>query len=154
MWGFGFAANVEEVYAHEDDDKATEEGECVDRVGGVESLEENGGSDNGCGREKDIVNGVNDVGGEGIECAVEVVLLSEGMLEVYHLDEDTADDNSTKDICADVGELVLARQRELQSDSKAFDRHDRHTADQRADREVDHRVGLAVLWNDANDHER
>lgn len=53
------AGQVEKVYAREDDEKSTEEGDGVHCVGSVESLEENKRSAKRSGREGDVVERVH-----------------------------------------------------------------------------------------------
>lgn len=138
----GLARNVEEVDAHEDDKEAHEERDGVDGVGRVETLEKNGRRGNGGRREENIVDGVDNVGGESVE----------GLVEIVHLDQDAPNDNNTKEVGAEIRELVLASKRELDGNTKALDGHDRDGAHERADREVDHGVGGAVPGHYAEDH--
>jgi hypothetical protein len=67
------STQVEEIDAHENDQEATHKREGVLRARRSESLEEDEGGDDGGRREKDVVHGVDDVGGEGVEGLVEVV---------------------------------------------------------------------------------
>lgn len=55
-WGLWDAGDVEEVDAEECDDEAHEKGDCVGAVGCVEALEEDEGSDDGCGGEANVVH--------------------------------------------------------------------------------------------------
>lgn len=50
-------------------------------------------------------------------------------------------------------ELVLSSNSELQGNAETLDGHDRDTADQRADRKVDHGVLLSVFRHNAHNHE-
>lgn len=70
----GLATDVEQINAHEDDEEAADERKGVDRVSSVEPLEEDGARDDGGGREEDVVDRVDDIGGECVEGFVEVVL--------------------------------------------------------------------------------
>lgn len=82
------------------------------------------------------------VGGEGVERLVEVV----------HLHEDAHNDDDPEHVCARVRELVVARERELDGDAEALDRHHAHAADEAADRDVYERVRAPVLGRDGVDH--
>lgn len=53
------ARQVQEVDPREGDEEAAEEGECVDGVGGVETAVEYERGTEGCGREGDVVEGVD-----------------------------------------------------------------------------------------------
>lgn len=54
-----FAAEIEQVYTRENDEKATKEGNCVYGRGGIEALEEETGCNEGACRKGDIVEGVD-----------------------------------------------------------------------------------------------
>lgn len=87
-----------------------------------------------------------------------------------HLYENAPDDHDPKHICANVRQLVVARKSQFERDSKALqvpvsaqlsskgvsgthlDSHDRDTADERADREVDHGVLVAIHGDDLVNH--
>jgi hypothetical protein len=96
-------------------------------------LEQDGGSDNCSGSEEDVVDWVDYVGGECIEGFVEVVLTvsivfwydtreeGEG---TDHLDQDTTDDDYSKDIGTDMCQLVVSRKRQFQSYAESLDRQD------------------------------
>ncbi|EJT45341.1 hypothetical protein A1Q1_06104 [Trichosporon asahii var. asahii CBS 2479] len=140
----GLARNVEQEDAHEDREEATQERDGVNSVGRVEALEKDGRGDNGRGREEDVVDRVDDVGRERVERLVEVV----------HLDQDARHDDDAENVRADVRELVVARDRELERDTKALDGHDGHGTDERADREVHHGILSSIARHDAENHKR
>lgn len=50
---------VEQIYSREDDEESTEQGDCVDRIGGVEPLEENERSAKRSRRERNVVEGID-----------------------------------------------------------------------------------------------
>lgn len=62
MWHGRFSGQIEQVDAHEDDEKATDERDGVDPAGGIEALEEDRRCDDGRGCEEDVVDRVDDVG--------------------------------------------------------------------------------------------
>lgn len=50
---------VEKVHSREDDEETTQQGDCVDCIGGIETLEENERSAERSCRERHIVEGVD-----------------------------------------------------------------------------------------------
>lgn len=74
MWGLGLAREVEQVDAHEDDEEAADERDGVDAASGVEPLEQDGRRNDGSCGEEDVVDGVDDIGREGVKSTVEEVL--------------------------------------------------------------------------------
>lgn len=97
-------------------------------------MEQDGGSNNGGGGEEDVVDWVDYVGGECIEGLVEVVLTvsivflyntrEEGEGGTDHLNQDTTDDDYSKDIGTDMCQLVVSRKRQFQSYAEALYRQD------------------------------
>lgn len=83
------------------------------------------------------------VGGEGIECLIEVV----------RLDDDAAGDENGKNVGRGSGELVVAGEGELDGDAEAFDGHDRYRADERADGDVDDGDRAAVAGHHSVYHD-
>ena len=55
----GSSREVQEIYAREDDEETAEQGDGVDCGCSVEALEEEARSDEGTGREHDVVEGVD-----------------------------------------------------------------------------------------------
>lgn len=74
-------------------------------------------------------------------------------VEVVHLCQNADHYNNREDVCRRVRELVVSGERELQSNAKCFDSHDRDRADSRADRDVDEWVLAAMLRCDPVNHE-
>jgi hypothetical protein len=70
----GLATDVEQIDAHEDDEEAADERDGVDPASSVEALEQDSTRDDGGGREEDVVDRIDNVGGECVEGFVEVVL--------------------------------------------------------------------------------
>jgi len=106
----GLSGDVEEMNAQEDDNEADEERECVGSVGGIESLEKDGGRYYGAGCKTDVVHGIDNISGKQVESFVEVV----------HLDHDAYCGDDQEYISAGVGELVATSQGELDSDPEAL----------------------------------
>lgn len=74
-------------------------------------------------------------------------------IKIIHLDCDTPYYRHSEDIRAGVYELVAAREGEFDSDTEAFDSHDRYRADEGTYGDVDERVGPTVAWGHAVDHD-
>lgn len=82
-----FSAQVEQIDAHEDDEEAADEADAVGRSSRTHALEENEGGEDGGGREKDVVDRVDDVCREGLQSLVEVVHPREKRWRQYSPDE-------------------------------------------------------------------
>lgn len=128
------AGEVEQVNTGKGDQKSRDERQSVNRVGGVEAAKQNKGGAEGGGRESDIVQRVDNVGGE----------LAQSFVEVVHLGQDADGGDNHKDIGGRVGELVVAGEGELESDAERLDGHDGNGADEGADAQVDQGIALAV----------
>lgn len=77
----------------------------------------------------------------------------QSLVEIVHLRENAESGDDRKDICRRMGELVITSERELQRNTKRFDRHDGNGADGRADRDVNERVLLSVYGRNSVDHD-
>jgi hypothetical protein len=79
--------------------------------------------------------------------------LTQGLVEVVHLREDTAYNHDNEDVSRRMRELVVTRKSHLERESECLDEHDRHRASRRADGKVDQRVLATVLRRNLVDHE-
>lgn len=77
----------------------------------------------------------------------------QSLIKVVHLHEDTSRHRKHEHIRAHKRKLVVPRKREFNRHTKALDRHNRHRAHQRADRDVYERVGPPVPRRDDVDHD-
>lgn len=117
------AGKVEEVYAGEDCEEAGEEGDGVDCIRSIEAAEEDERGRERGGRERDVVDWVDDGGWEPLEREVEVV----------HLCQDADGCYDHEDVGAGVAKLVVACEGELEGDAESLDAHDTDAADCGAD---------------------
>lgn len=137
-----FAREVEEVDACEDDEEAAEEGNGIYGVGRVEALEKDEGCEEREGRECDVVEWIDNIRRK----------LAERLIKVVHLRQNADHHNNHEHISARMRELVITTKRQLNSNAEGLDCHDRHATDGAANRQVDHRVLLAIFWCDFVDH--
>lgn len=79
--------------------------------------------------------------------------LAECFVEVVHLRQDADGGDDHKDIGRRMGELVVARECQLQRNAKGLDSHDRYRTHGGANTKIDKGVFLAVDRSDPVDHE-
>lgn len=79
--------------------------------------------------------------------------LTQRLIEVIHLREDTDNHHNSEDVGGGVAELVAPAEGEFESDAEALDGHDGDAAHRAADGDVDHGVEFAVARGDAVDHD-
>ena len=159
MFAVRFSREVEEVNSEECDDKTAEEGQGISAVSGIKTLEKDKRGHNRRARESNIVHRVYTVyevsrepnNGKGyVHIRGERV---QRLVKVVHLDHYTHGGHNTKHISAWVCELVVPSKCEFDRDPKAFDRHNRHGANQRTDRDINDRVCASVARDDSENHE-
>ena len=78
--------------------------------------------------------------------------LTQCLIKIIHLRQDTHHHHDQKHISAGGFELVVAAESHLQSNADALDSHDADGAHGRADGDVDHGIPLAVFGRDPVDH--
>ena len=150
-----FAREVEEVDACEDDEEAAEEGNGIYGVGRVEALEKDEGCAEREGRECDVVEWI-DTGDLSVAFLKDLLVafrrihirrkLAERLIKVVHLRQNADHHNNHEHISARMRKLVITTKSQLNSNAESLDCHDGHATDGAANRQVDHRVLLAIFW--------
>jgi hypothetical protein len=78
--------------------------------------------------------------------------LIEGLVEVVHLDQDADDDDENKAVGGRMRELIVAVQRQLESNSKSFNTHYGNGSHKTTNRNVNQRCPLSIPWYHPPDH--
>jgi len=109
---------VEEVNAEEGYEEPVDEGDSVHSICSVEALEEDKGSYDGCCREGDVVDWVDDISREGIQ----------RLIEIGHLNDDAPHASDRENISTPMSELVISRKCQFEGNPESFGGHDGYRA--------------------------
>ena len=80
--------------------------------------------------------------------------LTERLVEVVHLCQNADSHDNQENISAWMRKLIIAAERQLHSNAKCLDRHDRHASHRRTNTQEDHGILLAILRRNTVDHDQ